>query len=172
MGDLPGSMSTTQATGLYFEDVQSVMSCDTPGVQVPEDEIIRFAQEWDPQPFHIDRQAARASVFGDLCASGLQTLLFTYRSLTRLKLFEGTTLSGLGMDQLKFHAPVFVGDMLYVRVTVEDAIPTGKLDRGVLKLLLSTRNQSGTLLSDLLLPVLVKRRAAAQKEGEVPVHAV
>ena len=164
-------MRAAQATGLYFEDVQSGTSWDTSGVQLPEDEIIRFAQEWDPQPFHVDRQAAKASVFGDLCASGLQTLLLTYRSFMGLKLFEGTTLAGLGMDQLKFHAPVFAGDMLYVRVTVEEAVPTGKPDRGVLKLRLSTRNQAGTLLSDLLLPVLVKRRAA-QKEGEAQVHAV
>jgi acyl dehydratase len=109
---------TPARSGLYFDDVQVGDSWDTAGVQVGETEMIGFAQEWDPQPFHIDKAAAQASVFGGLCASGLLTLLHSYRQFMGLRLFEGTTLAGLGMDQLRLHAPVFAADTLRVQITI------------------------------------------------------
>ena len=146
-------------TGLHFDDVRVGDRWDTAGVLVGEAEMIGFAQEWDPQPFHVDKEAAEASVFGGLCASGLQTLLFTYRLFLGLRLFEGTTLAGLGMDQLRLHAPVFAGDTLRVQVMIAEAQPSRKPDRGVLKLRLATLNQADTLVQDLLLAVLVRRSA-------------
>jgi len=158
-------MSPPESTGLYFDDVHMGSAWTTPGFQVDEDDIIRFAREWDPHPFHIDKEAAKTSVFGDLCASGLQTLMLSYRAFTGLKVFEGTTLAGLGLDQLKFNAPVFAGDRLHVRITVEEATPTSKPDRGLLKLRLATYNEAGVLLSDFLLPALVRRRTATPQSG-------
>ena len=65
--------------GIFFDDVQAGHSWTTPGAPVGEDEIVHFAGVWDPQPQHLDREAAAATVFGQLCASGLHTLLLTYR---------------------------------------------------------------------------------------------
>lgn len=149
--------SHTVNPGLHFEEVAVGQSWSTPNILVSEDDMVRFALEWDPHPFHIDREAAKASVFGDLCASGLQTLLLSYRAFTRLRLFEGTTLAGLGLDQLKFIAPFYAGDTLKVGIHVEDAIATRKPDRGLLKIRLVTYNQTGALLSECVLPMLVKR---------------
>lgn len=165
-------MSSQETTGLFFEDVHTGRVWTTPDFQISDDDIIRFALEWDPHPFHIDKEAAKASIFGDLCASGLQTLMLSYRSFMRLQVFEGTTLAGLGMDQLKFYAPVFAGDTLHVLVTVESASPSRKSDRGLLKLRLATYNQAGDLLSDFLLPVLIRRRAPCAKSGVGHVQVV
>lgn len=59
--------------GLYFEDVEVGTGWDTARLRIEEEEVIRFAREWDPHPFHVDRKAAEASVFGSLCASGIHT---------------------------------------------------------------------------------------------------
>lgn len=150
-------------SSLYFEDVRVGAAWTTEGATVSEHEAMRFAREWDPHPFHLDPEAAASSVFGRLCASGLQTLLLTYRLFTGLRLFDGTTLAGLGMDRLRFVAPLFPGDTIHVRVTVAEALATRKPERGLLKLQLSTHNQDGTLLADMVLPVLVKRRAATER---------
>jgi acyl dehydratase len=172
MSGKPGAMPPPAKTGLYFEDIQPGASWTTLGVVVTETDMIQFALVWDPHPFHIDKEAGKASVFGDLCASGLQTLLVTYKSFMGLKIFEGTTLAGMGMDQLKFHAPVFADDMLIVRITVEEAIPTSKPDRGLLKLRLRTHNQAATLLSEFLLPMLIKRRHKQPGSGDEHVKAI
>ncbi|MBB3009904.1 MULTISPECIES: MaoC/PaaZ C-terminal domain-containing protein [Cupriavidus] len=140
---------------LHFDDVAVGTQWQTPSINVCEEEIMRFAREWDPQPFHLDKEAAKASVFGELCASGLQTLLLSYRLFQQLKLFEGTTLAGLGMDHLRFHAPVLAGDTIYVRVVVEEAVVTSKPGRGLLKLRLSTYRMD-ELLADLQILLLVK----------------
>lgn len=144
--------------GLHFEDVRPGQQWQTPAVQVTAEEIVRFADEWDPQPFHLDREAARASVFGELCASGLHTMLLSYRQFVQLGLFEGSTLAGLGMEHLRLHAPVLAGNTIHVRVTVEDVVVTSKRDRGVLRLRLGTYGPQGKLLAELVMPVLVKRR--------------
>jgi acyl dehydratase len=125
--------------------------------------MIRFASEWDPYPFHIDPQAARSSVFGRLCASGLHTLLLSYRLFGKLKLFDGTTLAGLGIEHLRFHRPLFPGDAIRVRVEVAETVTTNKADRGMVKLRLATHNQAGELVMDLLLPLLVER---LKKQGD------
>lgn len=144
--------------GLHFDEVRAGDGWTTGEVSLDEAAIVGFAQEWDPQPFHVDKAAAEASVFGALCASGLQTLLVSYRQFLRLELFKGTTLAGLGMEQMKLLAPVLAGDRLRVRVQVAEATPTSKPDRGVLKLRMTTLNQADVPVSELTLVMLVRRR--------------
>ncbi len=144
--------------GRHFEDVQVGEGWVTPTLSVGEAEMVGFAREWDLHPFHVDPVAAQDSVFGRLCASGLHTLLLTYRLFRGLRLFEGTTLAGLGLDSLRFHAPVFPGDTLQVEVTVADAAATRTPDRGRLTLRMVTLNQAGEPVLEFLLTFLVKRR--------------
>ena len=147
--------------GLHFDEVRMGANWDTAPTHIDEAEMIRFASEWDPLPFHIDRQAAGDSVFGRLCASGLHTLLLSYRMFSALKLFEGTTLAGLGIENLRFHQPFFPGDVIHVKVAVAAIQAISKPDRGLIKLRLATCKQQGDLIMDVVLPVLVKRRPEA-----------
>ena len=143
---------------LYFDDLSIGDFWETDRCALSADEIARFAREWDPHPFHVDREAAKASLFGELCASGLHTMLLTYRQFMRLGLFEGTTLAGLGADELRLVSPVFVGDALRVRATVAELRAVSKADRGLLKLRLSACATSGIAVLDMTLNMLIARR--------------
>ena len=151
-------LSHAGGRGLYFDDLSIGDTWETDRIAVSEEEIVRFALEWDPHPFHTDRQAAEACVLGQLCASGLHSMLLTYRQFMRLGLFEGTTLAGLGADQLRLLSPVLADDTLRVRVTVAELRRASKPDRGLIKLRLATCNASGTVLLDMILVMLVARR--------------
>lgn len=144
--------------GLHFDEVRVGDAWTTGEILLDETSIVGFALEWDPQPFHVDKAFASTSIFGTLCASGLQTLLVTYRQFLRMGLFEGTTLAGLGLERMKLMAPVLAGDRLKVRVEVEKATPTSKPDRGLLKLRMRTLNQMNVTVSELTLLMLVRRR--------------
>ena len=81
---------------LYFEDIREGDWFDSVGTIVDETSIISFAKAWDPQPFHIDKAFAERSLFGGLSASGLQTILLTYKLYIDLGLFDGRRSAGHG----------------------------------------------------------------------------
>ena len=144
--------------GLHFDELTEGMCFRSPSVTVTEDAIIRFAMEWDPQPFHVDRNAAAQSIFGTLVGSGLQTLLMTYRLYYQIGLLQGTALAGLGMDDVRFLAPLKPGDTIAVDCRVEALRPTRRDERGVVGLSLSTSDHAGSLLLTMTLTALVARR--------------
>ncbi len=86
---------------LYFEDVVLGQIYTSGTDRVDEPDIIRFAREWDPQPFHLDPVAATDSLFGTLVASGLQTLLVSFRLFNGIALFRTTALAGAGLERLR-----------------------------------------------------------------------
>ena len=144
--------------GRYFEDLRENERFQTAGVTVTEDSIIRFALEWDPQPFHVDKEAAKDSLFGSLISSGYQTLLLSYRLYYDLGILSGTALAGLGFDDVRFLKPVRPGDTLRVNVTVVALRPSSKSDRGIVTMALETVNQRGEALVSMTMSALVARR--------------
>ncbi|MFI2760669.1 MaoC/PaaZ C-terminal domain-containing protein [Streptomyces echinatus] len=74
------------------------------------EEIKEFAGRWDPQPFHVDDDAARGSIYGGLIASGMHTLCSVMGNFTREVLVGSTCMGSPGMRELRFHAPVRPGD--------------------------------------------------------------
>lgn len=118
----------------YYEDLAVGDTFETGGYTITKAEIIDFAEQFDPQPFHLDEEAAEESMFGGLVASGLHTLCLSVR-LFVTEIVEGdpgiANMGGLGMDDLRWHEPVHPGDTLYVRVEVTDKTPsTSRSDRG------------------------------------------
>lgn len=148
--------------GLHFEDLDTGQVFRTNRVTVTEDAIIRFALEWDPQPFHIDKVAAATSHFGGIIASGLQTVLLTSRLAFDTGLFRGTAIAGVGFDEARFLQPVFPGDTLGVTVTVLDKQPSLKPGRGKLILQMETTNQSGEAVYRTILQLYVACRPHAR----------
>jgi acyl dehydratase len=110
--------------GYYFEDLVPGRQFDAPGATITEDAIIRFALEWDYQPFHVDRVAAKASMFGSLIASGLHTLLLSFRLCAERGLFREPAAVGLGVDKIRFHMPVLPGSTIVPRITVKSCRPS------------------------------------------------
>ena len=154
------SSMSAEPHGFFLEDISVGQTWTSPGLTVTEESIISFAFTWDPQPFHLDKVASGQSVFGDLVASGLQTLMLSYRLYYDLGLLRGTALAGLGMDEIRFLSPLRPGDTIKVAVTVMEARPTSKPDRGVARLRLQTCDQSCRPILSFILSALIARRRA------------
>ena len=121
--------------------------------------IKAFAAAFDPQPFHLDEEAARASVFGRLVASGWHTMAVTMRLLVEGELRSLWGLVGLGADELRWPRPVFPGDTLSVEWEVLEIRPSSsKPDRGTARLRIMTRNQRGETVLTLITTILLPRR--------------
>jgi acyl dehydratase len=144
--------------GLFFEELEQGARFQSPGVTVTEESVIRFALEWDMQPFHVDKEAAKSSIFGSLIASGLQTILLTYRLYFQLGVLDGTALAGLGIDHVRFRHPVRPGNTIRVNAEVTELRPTRQPDRGVIVWNLEAVNQDAEIVLTMTLSALIARR--------------
>ena len=121
-----------------------------------------FATAYDPQSFHIDRDAAAQSMFGGLIASGWHTASLMMRLLAQGFLSPASSLGSPGIDELRWLLPVRPGDRLSGRVTVLSAQPSrSKPDRGIVITLVEMRNQAGETVLSLKPVNLLRRRPAA-----------
>ncbi|WP_323040032.1 MaoC family dehydratase [Gemmobacter sp.] len=146
---------------LWFEEFQEGQTFESASHTPSRDEIIAFAQDWDPQPFHLDDAAAAKTVFGGIIASGIHTVALTSRLLFDLGILNGTAIAGLGLDELRFHKPVFPGDTLRVRAKVIQTRPTSKPGQGTVSLAMETLNQHGQRVYSAQLSVLVSGRSGS-----------
>jgi acyl dehydratase len=145
---------------LYFDDLKIGDTSTTGTYEVSAAAIRRFAGEFDPQPFHLDDEAARHSMFGGLAASGWHTAAITMRLLVS----EGPKLAngvlGAGCE-LQWTLPTRPGDLLHVESEVVELIPSrSRTDRGTLVLRSRTINQDGQIVQDMTARLIVARRPA------------
>jgi acyl dehydratase len=113
-------------TTIFWEDLQPGSVRELGTTSVSAEEIKQFAGRYDPQPFHLDEEAGRQSMFGGLCASGWQTCALAMR-LTVDNLLKGSaSLGSPGLESLKWLKPVFPGDQLSLRHTILEARPLRK----------------------------------------------
>lgn len=111
----------------YFEDFTVGHVIDLGELPtLSEDEIIAFARQWDPQPFHIDPVAAKETIYGGLIASGWQTALLTMRLMVDELLSKTDAQGSPGVENIRFVKPVRAGDRLRARYTVLVAEPSAK----------------------------------------------
>ena len=109
---------------LYFEDIDVGLTRDCGSVVVEREEMLEFAERYDPQPIHTDPEAASETMFGGLIASGWLTAALTARLLVTGYMNDTASLGGRGMDDLRWHTPVSPGDELSVTVEVLDRRPS------------------------------------------------
>lgn len=119
---------------LYFEDLSVGDQYEVGEYTIGKAELIDFAEQFDPQPFHVDEDAAKDSVFGELVASGLHTLCLSTRLFVTEFVKSGENLrnmGGFGMDDLRFHEPVRPGETLRIEIEVIEKTPSeSRSDRG------------------------------------------
>jgi acyl dehydratase len=126
---------------------------------VDEDEVIRFATEFDPQPFHVDKEAAAQSFYGGVIASGWHTCSMTMRIMVDNYLIDAAALGSPGIDELRWLRPVRPGDTLTVYSTVQEMVPSkSKPDRGVLTTLSEVENQTGEIVMTMRGKTMMKKR--------------
>jgi acyl dehydratase len=147
-------------SGAFFEDFRVGDVREYGGYEVTEAEILDYARQFDPQPFHIDPAAASASPYGGLIASGWHTGAMTMRMFCDAGHSGGPMLASPGFDDLKWLKPVRPGDRLSVRQAVRETIPSrSRPDRGLVKFDVTVRNQAGDAVMTLTTMVFIRRRS-------------
>ena len=149
----------------YFEDFAVGQVFKPSGrVRVEKDEIIAFAKKFDPQPFHLDEEAARQSIFGTLVASGWHTAALTMSLIARSEHRAAGGAIGLGFESLRWPIPVLPGDELRIESEVLETRPSkSRPDRGLLKMRTRTFNQNGDVVQEVVANGMVPRRPAGEK---------
>src|SRR6266446_3774480 len=142
----------------YFDDLTKGDRFKSATYEVTEEQIISFAREFDPQPFHLDSVVARQTMFKGLIASGWHTAAITMRLFVqRLNFAEGAI--GLGVDELRWPNAVRPGDVLRVETEIVDLRPSrSKPDHGIVRIRNTTTNQRGEIVQTMFAHALVPRR--------------
>jgi acyl dehydratase len=125
------------------------------------DEIVAFAREWDPQPFHLDEQAAAGSIYGGVIASGWHTVCVFMRLFADNLLNRSAAMGSPGVDEVRWLRPVRPGDMLDARIEVLEVRPSrSKPDRGLVRLRAVMSNQQQQEVLSFVANVMFRRRAS------------
>jgi acyl dehydratase len=142
----------------FFEDLKAGDRFKSETYKVSEEQIISFAREFDPQPFHLDAKVARGTMFKELIASGWHTAAITMRLFVKaLNFAEGAI--GLGVDELRWPTAVKPNDVLQVEVEIVDLRESrSKPSHGVVRLRYVTTNQRGEVVQTMMASALVLRR--------------
>ena len=146
---------------IYFEDLPAGDVRESPPRTITREEMLAFARQYDPQPFHLDEDAARTTIYGGLIASGWLTVAVMMRLLWDTLLKDAVSLGSPGADEVRWLKPVRPGDTLRARFMVVEAVPSrSKPDRGVVKTLTEVRNQHGEVVMTMRGLGLFGRRGA------------
>jgi len=135
---------------LFFEDFAPGQVWELGSRNVSAEEIVAFAREWDPQPFHVDPEAAKDSVFGGLIASGWHTGSIWMRGYVDTMLGPSSQGSP-GIEELRWLAPVRPGDTLSSRLTVLETTPSERnAARGTVRIRGEVENQDGVVVMSMV----------------------
>ena len=146
-------------TERYLEDFAVGQSFGSGRLRIDKDRIKTFAAEFDPQPFHLDEEAARDTIFRGLAASGWHTAALTMRLLVEGELKPAGGIIGTGFDEFRWPQPVRPGDELRVESEVLEVRPSqSRPEQGLIKVRTTTLNQNGEAVQVAIGYLLVPRR--------------
>ncbi len=152
---------TSANTGmLFFEDIEIGMSSSYGAYEVTADEVREFARKYDPQPFHLDEEAAAKTHFGRVSASGWHTCAMTMRMMVdNMAQNRQAGLGSPGVDELRWKKPVYPGDVLRVETTVlEKRRSQSRPEMGIFKSRGRTFNQHGEVVLEMVSNGLIRVR--------------
>jgi acyl dehydratase len=143
----------------YLEDLAPGQKYGSGRIKVETDQIKRFAVEFDPQPFHLDEEAARRSIFGGLAASGWHTAALTMRLFVESEFRPAGGIVGAGFDEFRWPLPVRPGDELHLDIELLEVRPSkSRPQQGIVKLRITTLNQNGEAVQVNVGNLVVPRR--------------
>lgn len=132
---------------------------------VTREEIIAFASEFDPQPMHLDEEAARKSMLKGLSGSGWHLCSIMMRMMCDGFIGRTASLGSPGVNEVRWLAPLRPGDDLMLEVDVEEArLSRSRPETGIVMLKCTVRNAAGQALCEMVSPIIVGRRARAAAE--------
>ena len=151
-------MSANMSTRLYLDDLYQGQRFVTSAYSVDAEQIKIFASQFDPQPFHLDEEAAKATMFSGLAASGWHTAAITMRLLVESGLPLAGGIIGAG-GEISWPNACRPGDILTVHSEIEEVIPSrSRTDRGMVRVRSETRNQHAQVVQILIARLIVPRR--------------
>ena len=145
---------------IYFEDLDVYASYKSDEITITAEEIRKYANQFDPQPYHTDRSAAKDSIFGGLCASGWHVCALMMRLLSNVMVRENIKLIGCdSVPSLKWRKPAFEGDKLHAEIKFT-GVETDKLDPefGVIKCNVGVLNQNQELVMDVKTTLMIENK--------------
>jgi acyl dehydratase len=145
---------------LYYEDITVGSSNKFGNYEATREEVMRFAETYDPQPFHLDDNAAAATHFGRLSASGWHTCAMTMRMMVdNMKVQKQAGLGSPGVDNLRWVKPVYPGDTLTCRTEIlEKRRSKSRPEMGIFKSRIQTFNQDGEIVLEMVSNGLIRVR--------------
>jgi len=148
--------------GRYLEEFAPGQKFASGHLKVDRERIRSFAAEFDPQPFHLDEEAARESVFKGLAASGWHTAAMTMRLLVESELKPAGGIVGAGFDEFRWPNPVRPDDTLRLDIEVLEVRPSkSRPNQGIIKVKTTTLNQSNEPVQVSVGNLIVQRRRAS-----------
>jgi acyl dehydratase len=154
-------------TERYLEEFAVGQTWGSGTVRIDDQQIKAFAAEFDPQPFHLDENAASHSLFGGLAASGWHTAAVTMRLLVESEVVPAGGILGVGVDELRWPRPVRPGNELHVESEVLDVRPSkSRPNQGLIRVRATTLNQNGDAVQVFVANLLVARRTSLPEKSE------
>lgn len=141
-----------------FDDLKLGMHFKSGEVTVSKEDILRFASEFDPQPFHLDEEVAKDTILGGLAASGWHTAAIAMKLAITCRPFGPHPLFGAGVDELRWMKPVRPGDRLHLEGEVMDLVPSKSKPQGVVRVKWTAYNQNGEAVYTFNPIAIVPRR--------------
>lgn len=152
---------------IFWEDIIDTGTTVLGTISVSKDEMIEYAKRYDPHDFHVDEAAAGATIYGGLIASGFHVCSLVTRVMCDSFLLDSANIGSPGIDELRWPKPVRPGDVLTIKRTLLESRPTSKPDRGLLRFLISAKNQHGETVMTMRVVNIFLRRAPSQA-GDLP----
>jgi acyl dehydratase len=145
----------------YLDDLKPGDAFSSPSLVLTEQDVIEFAEKYDPQPFHVDRDAAKSSHFGGLVAGGFQTAALAWALAQRTGVFSKCSLAGIGIDALHWRKPVRAGDTLTCRFELlKKRISSSRPGQGIAVWRFDVFNQRNEIVLTMHMKQLLKCRQA------------
>jgi len=161
------TVGDTQGQSYYFDDYVLGEEHEAGSHHVTADDIISFAKTWDPQPWHIDLEAAESSIFGRLTACSAH--IFSIFCITSQRWKSGVVqqaIAGLGFDEMRMHKPVFAGDTLHCLSTIEELRDSSsRPNAGIVSYRTTLINQDGEMVFSIGSASLMAKDPKRMSEG-------
>ncbi|HEU5190836.1 MAG TPA: MaoC family dehydratase [Methylomirabilota bacterium] len=150
----------------YWEDIKVADTAILGSHTVTEDEILAFARKYDPQPFHLDREAATRSIFGGLIASGWHSCAIMMRlSVDHMKKEQLAGVGSPGIDSCRFVKPVRPGDTVTVRTEITESWPSRSKPIGFIRRRADMLNQHGDVVLTVIGVGMFLRKGEPQPQA-------
>ena len=150
-------------SGRYFEDFAVGQTFGSGRLRISKEQVRAFAAEFDPQPFHLDEEAAKNTIFKGLAASGWHTAALTMRLLVESELKPAGGIVGAGFDEFRWPRPVRPGDELHIESEVLEVRASRSLpNQGLIKVRTMTLNQDNEAVQVQIANLIVPRRQSCE----------